>query len=295
MRPNGYSLGLGGAVPPDRAGRPRPAAAGGGRGLRAGEGARPATSCRLHEAESGDTHLRLILLIALVAIFSAACSKRPAPAKPPSAVPAALIEVSGGKQVAVIGSQLDQPLIVQVNDAKGSPVSGASVWFGAADGVKFDPSAGVSGADGQFTTVVALGGMAGHYKIAAYTKGAGGAPVALRVDELALGFQQNHGKQLSDLYCARCHDSESTPERVSNHDNLVAPPHAFSDGNTLNGMSQADLQAIIQHGGPALGKSAEMPPYGATLAKADVDALAAYIRAVADPPYHPLEVVYAER
>ncbi len=239
--------------------------------------------------------MKPILLAALVAIFSAACSKRPAPAKPPSAVPAALVEVSGSKQVTPIGSQLDQPLIVQVNDAKGSPVSGVSVWFRAADGVKFDPSAGVSGSDGQFTTSVALGGMAGHYKIAAYTQGAGRAPVALRVDELALGFQQNQGKQLSDRYCSRCHDPESTPERVSNHDNLVAQAHAFSDGNTLNRMSQADLLAIIQHGGPALGRSAEMPPYGATLTKGDVDALAAYIRAVADPPYQPLEIVYAER
>jgi mono/diheme cytochrome c family protein len=97
------------------------------------------------------------------------------------------------------------------------------------------------------------------------------------------------------MYCARCHDSESSAERVSNHDNLVAQAHAFSDGAFLNKMSDADLASIIQHGGPALGKSAEMPPYGHTLKRAEIDSLTSYIRAVADPPYQPREVVYAQR
>ena len=62
------------------------------------------------------------------------------------------------------------------------------------------------------------------------------------------------------------------PERVSNYDNLVAKPHSFSDGNSINGMSEADLTAIIQRGGRALGKSA-----------------------VADPPYRTQEIAYTER
>jgi len=64
---------------------------------------------------------------------------------------------------------------------------------------------------------------------------------------------------VSDIHCVRCHDSESTPERVSNHDNLIAQAHSFTDGAILNAMSDADLAAIIGHGGAALGKSAEMP------------------------------------
>ena len=38
---------------------------------------------------------------------------------------AAITEVGGGKQVAGIGAPLDQPVVVQVNDAQGSPVAGA--------------------------------------------------------------------------------------------------------------------------------------------------------------------------
>ena len=68
-----------------------------------------------------------------------------------------------------------------------------------------------------------------------------------------------------------------------------------TDGATLNQISDANLVAIISHGGPALGKSPEMPPYTPTLSKVDIDALVAYIRAVADPPYRPQGVFYASQ
>ena len=106
-------------------------------------------------------------------------------------------------------------------------MAGASVWFRAVNGTAFEPDFGVTGSDGQFTTAVTIGTLAGRYQIAASTTGAGGKTVEIRIAELALGFQENQGRQLSDFYCARCHDSESTPERVSNHDNLVAQPHAI--------------------------------------------------------------------
>lgn len=236
----------------------------------------------------------IALLVAAAGIGCRTPQAQPV-AKGPATVPAAIVEVSGGKQVSTIGTPLDQPLVVQVNDAQGAAVAGASVWFHSAHGVSFQPASGVTGSDGQFTFSVTLGSMAGRYQIVAATKGAGGKTVELRLEELALGFEQNQGRQLSDLYCARCHDPESTPERVSNHDNLAAQPHAFNDGAYLNKLSDGDLLSIIQHGGPALGKSAEMPPYGHTLTKPDIQALAAYIRAVAEPAYRPGEALYAQR
>jgi mono/diheme cytochrome c family protein len=59
-------------------------------------------------------------------------------------------------------------------------------------------------------------------------------------------------------------------------------------------MSEGDLANVIAHGGAALNKSPEMPPYGGTLDKADIEALVAYIRAVADPPYRLKGLVYAK-
>ena len=103
---------------------------------------------------------------------------------------------------------------------------------------------------------------------------------------IALGYQEKLGKEVSEKYCTVCHDPESTPERVSNFDNLAPPaPHEFTDGNTLNQMSDGDLIKIIADGGPALGKSPQTPAYRSTLTMAEIKAVVAYLRAVADPPY----------
>jgi mono/diheme cytochrome c family protein len=237
---------------------------------------------------------RFISAVALIVL--AGCS-RPAHAPAPLAAKAfgaAIAEAGGGKQVGAIGTALDQPVVVQVNDTQGSPVAGALVELHTAGGAMATPDSGLTGADGQLTSNVTLGGSAGRYQIVATTRDKSGKPVELRLDEVALGYQQQQGRVLNDQYCARCHDSESTPERVSNHDNLTAKPHGFTEGAILNAMSDADLAAIIGFGGPALNKSPEMPPYGSTLKKADVDALIAYIRAVADPPYRLKGLTYAK-
>jgi mono/diheme cytochrome c family protein len=113
--------------------------------------------------------------------------------------------------------------------------------------------------------------------------------------ETAFGYQQRLGSILNEKYCSRCHDPESSPERVSNIENLEVKPHAFAEGSTLNKMSDTDLMAMIQHGGPALNRSALMPPYGNTLGPSDVRALISYIRAVAEPPYEPAGTVYARK
>jgi mono/diheme cytochrome c family protein len=113
--------------------------------------------------------------------------------------------------------------------------------------------------------------------------------------ETSLDYEERLGAILADKYCNRCHDSESSPERVSNYDNLAVKPHPFTEGDTLNKMSDADLTSIIVHGGPALNRSALMPPYENTLSAADVRALIAYTRAVADPPYQPAGTVYARK
>lgn len=212
----------------------------------------------------------------------------------PKAFGAALVEVSGGKQIAITGGAVDQPLVVQVNDAQGSAVAGAAVSFHAAGGASVEPTEGLTGSDGQLSVSVALGGVAGRYQIVVTTRDKTGKPIELRSEEIALGYQQNLGRQLNDRYCSRCHDSESTAERVSNHDNLKAPPHAFTDGAFLNNMSDTEIANIITHGGPAYNKSAEMPPYGGTLQKSEIEALIAFIRAVADPPYRVKGLVYAK-
>ena len=131
-------------------------------------------------------------------------------------------------------------------------------------GVSFDPAAVLTDSSGQATTSVTLGTIAGRYQLSAVTPGKANS-VSIDIVETALGYEQRVGSILADKYCSRCHDPESSPERVSNYDNLEVKPHPFSEGDTLNKMSDADLTSIILHGGPALNRSALMPPYGNTL------------------------------
>ncbi len=238
----------------------------------------------------------IVLTLGVLALgMTNACARRAVePAyERPKGFGAALVLVSGDKQVAGVGSTLDQPLVVQVNDAQGAPVAGVLVRFSGAGGVTADPAHGLTGPDGQFTANVTLGDVHGWYQVVATTRDSSGKAVEIRVNEIALGYQEMLGEKVSEMYCSRCHDSESTPERVSNHDNLTAQAHAFTDGATLNGITDANLVAIISHGGAALGKSAEMPPYANTLTKSQLDALVALLRTLADPPYRPQGVFNA--
>ena len=242
------------------------------------------------------TRQSLTTLTLLAAALVTSCSHKTAlaPTPKPSAFGTVIVESSGGKQIALAGTALPQPLVVQVNDEQGAAVAGALVEFSAAPGVTFDPANSLTDSSGQVTATVTLGGMAGRYQLTASTTGKALKKVELRIEEIALGYQQTLGRQLNDQHCERCHNPESTVERVSNFDNLEIKPHPFTDGDTLNKISDTDLTAIISHGGPALNQSALMPAWGNTLSKSDIQALISYIRAISDPPNRNAGPVYAK-
>ena len=236
-------------------------------------------------------------VVALVlAVVASSCSHKSesAPLPRPTTFGAAIVESSGGKQIAEVGTPLPQPVVVQVNDDQGNGVAGALVEFSAPPGVTFDPPNGLTDSSGQVLTNVSLGGMAGRYQLTASSLDKSGKRVAVQIEEIALGYQQTLGRRLNDQYCDRCHNPESTVERVSNYDNLEVKPHPFTEGDTLNKISDADLTAVITHGGAALNKSALMPAWGNTLSKSDIQALISYIRAVSDPPSPKAGPVYAK-
>ena len=241
--------------------------------------------------------LRALAMVALLSLTMLGSCKHSAPANPAlkaTAQGTALVETSGGHQIGVTGTALSDPLVVQVNDDQGTAVPGALVEFHGTSGVRFDPAAVLTDSSGQATISVILGTISGRYQISAVTPGKS-KPVSLDIVETALDYQQRVGAILADKYCSRCHDPESSPQRVSNYDNLEVKPHSFTEGVTLNKISDGDLTSIILHGGPALNRSALMPPYENTLSAADVHALIAYLRAVADPPYQPAGTVYARK
>jgi hypothetical protein len=205
------------------------------------------------------------------------------------------VESSGGKQLGSPGTTLPQPFIVQVNDKQGNAVTGALVSFTGSGGVKFNPAQVLTDSSGQASTQVIFGGIAGRYELTASSTDSSGREIALKVSALCAGYQQQLGYELEEKYCARCHDPESTPQRVSNFDNLAVKPHSFTDGDALNKLLDSDLTTIIGHGGQSLDRSALMPPYASTLSKAEIQALIAYIRLVSEPPYRDAGVVYARQ
>ena len=237
-----------------------------------------------------------LLAVIIAASLATSCSHKnaAAPLPKPTVFGSAIVESSGGKQMAQTGSLLPQPVVVQVNDDQNNGIAGALVELEAAPGVTFDPAYGLTDSSGQFTTDVSLGGMAGRYQLTAFTFDKSHKRVELTLQEIALGYQQTLGRRFNDQYCDRCHNPESTVERVSNYDNLEVKPHPFTEGDTLNKMTDADLTAIITYGGPALNKSALMPAWGNTLSKTDIQALISYIRAVADPPSRNSEPHYSK-
>ncbi len=235
--------------------------------------------------------LRIAMFV--LAVLLGGCKPSGPQTLKPAAYGTQIVEVSGGKQWAQVGSALPQPVVLQVNSADGNPVTGALVVFHG-NGLEFNPPQTLTDSSGQVTVSVQLGFNPGDFQVIAETPKSGGGNATVNLREIALGYEQAVGKAVNDKYCIRCHDPESTPERVSNHDNLSPAPHQFTDGATLNRISDADLTNMIAHGGPALGKSPQMPAYAATLKPAEIKAVLSYIRSIADPPYQAPGVKYGK-
>ncbi len=231
----------------------------------------------------------------LVAAACAGCGHRKTtPALTAKAAGTTIVTVSGDKQLGPTGSRLSQPFVVQVNDDQGNAVTGAKVEISGPRGVALDPAQVLTDDNGQATFKVTLPGMAGRYELTASSQDVHGKTFSIVVAEYAAGYPQEVGYEVNQKYCSRCHNPDSSTEQVSNYDNLAVPPHAFSGGDIYNKLSDSDLATIITHGGPAMNRSALMPPYGWTLSKAEIQATISYIRLVSDPPFVAPGVVYAK-
>lgn len=75
--------------------------------------------------------------------------------------PTQLSKVSGDGQTSNAGDDLGAPIVVEVRDALGSPVAGATVVFEAQGGGVLDPASATSGSDGRASTNLTTGTAAG--------------------------------------------------------------------------------------------------------------------------------------
>jgi len=88
------------------------------------------------------------------------------------------------------------------------------------------------------------------------------------------------------MYCASCHGQTGAG------DGPVAPtlpvqPAKHNDGNYMNKLDDAYLFKVISEGGPSVGKSELMAPWGGSLSDQQIRNVIAYIRSLANPPYSP--------
>jgi len=103
---------------------------------------------------------------------------------------------------------------------------------------------------------------------------------------IPLNYRQAQGKRVFYNNCVWCH-ADATPAGPSNRSNLTPTPPLMGDGGAFNPLSDEFLQNIVTLGGSAVGKSAMMPPWGRTLTQDEIQAVIAYIRTIAQPPYQP--------
>jgi hypothetical protein len=112
------------------------------------------------------TLARLAAPAALLAL--AACHDNSDTTAP--ATPTTLSVVSGSAQTGTVGSALAGPVVLQVQDQSGKPISGVTVTWTAANGTTSSPES-VSDSAGQVTTTWTLGTVAGAETLSASAAG----------------------------------------------------------------------------------------------------------------------------
>ena len=75
--------------------------------------------------------------------------------------PAQLSKISGDGQTGIAGDALGQPIVVEVRDARGHPVAGATIAFQAQGGGSLVPASATSDPQGRASTTLTTGTVAG--------------------------------------------------------------------------------------------------------------------------------------
>lgn len=92
------------------------------------------------------------------------------------------------------------------------------------------------------------------------------------------------GEQLYATYCGSCHGARGAGDGPVAA-GLDPKPAKHTDGAYMNALSNEHLFKVIQKGGPAVGKSPMMAPWGGTLSDAQIWDVIAFVRSLAEPPY----------
>lgn len=103
-----------------------------------------------------------------------------------------------------------------------------------------------------------------------------------------LEVSASNGKLVFAHYCAVCHGETGGGDGFNAYNVQGAfhvAPAAFSDSAFMAGLKDSTALEAIRDGGPAVGKSAAMPPYGHTLSASEIADVWNYARSLASPKH----------
>jgi mono/diheme cytochrome c family protein len=92
------------------------------------------------------------------------------------------------------------------------------------------------------------------------------------------------GKQLYATYCASCHGAGGEGDGPVAA-GLDPKPAKHTNGEYMNALSNEHLFKVTKEGGPAVGKSPLMAPWGGTLSDAQIWDVVAFMRSLAEPAF----------
>ena len=85
-------------------------------------------------------------------------------------------------------------------------------------------------------------------------------------------------EQVFRFYCAQCHGVAGVGDGPNVTKDFPVSPRNFTNAKEMNKLTDADMRNVIMDGGPAASKSPMMPPWSATLSKAEVEAMIKHLR-----------------
>ncbi len=96
------------------------------------------------------------------------------------------------------------------------------------------------------------------------------------------------GARLFATHCAACHGAAGRPDPDNPALAGFEPlPANFADALFNSREPGADWRLVVEHGGPAMGLSEQMPAFGSVLSKADIEAVVRHAKSLADTRDYP--------
>ena len=95
----------------------------------------------------------------------------------------------------------------------------------------------------------------------------------------ANGYELQLGREVFQRYCVGCHGDAGAGDGFNSF-NLDPHPRDLGDPAFQKSKSNADLADAIRRGGPGVGLTSLMPPWGHTIDERHVAAVVLYIRSL---------------